>query len=51
MTVIISESQSETLKRVSDIEGHLSETRRMLEEDRYCIDALKQTYEVRACRL
>ena len=29
------------------IEGHLSGIRKMLEEDKYCVDVLKQTYAVR----
>lgn len=43
----MSESKSEALKRLSYIEGHLSGIRRMLEEDKYCVDVLKQTYAVR----
>ena len=42
-----SESKSEALKRLSYIEGHLSGIRKMLEEDKYCVDVLKQTYAVR----
>ena len=42
-----SESKGEALKRLSYIEGHLSGIRKMLEEDKYCVDVLKQTYAVR----
>ena len=42
-----SESKAEALKRLSHIEGHLSGIRKMLEEDKYCVDVLKQTYAVR----
>ena len=42
-----SESKREALKRLSYIEGHLSGIRKMLEEDKYCVDVLKQTYAVR----
>ena len=42
-----SNSKSEALKRLSYIEGHLSGIRKMLEEDKYCVDVLKQTYAVR----
>jgi DNA-binding FrmR family transcriptional regulator len=35
------------LKRLNYIEGHLSGIRRMIEEDQYCVDILKQTYAVR----
>lgn len=34
-------------RRLNYIEGHLNGVRRMIEEDRYCIDVLKQTYAVR----
>ena len=44
---MISESKSEALKRLSYIEGHLSGVRKMVEEDKYCVDVLKQTYAVR----
>ena len=37
----------EALKRLSYIEGHLSGIRKMLDEDKYCVDILKQTYAVR----
>ena len=41
------EAKNEALKRLSYIEGHLSGIRKMLEEDKYCVDVLKQTYAVR----
>ena len=44
---MISESKTEALKRLSYIEGHLSGIRKMVEEDKYCVDVLKQTYAVR----
>ena len=37
----------EVLKRLNYIEGHLSGIRRMIEEDKYCVDVLRQTYAVR----
>jgi DNA-binding FrmR family transcriptional regulator len=37
----------DVLKRLSYIEGHLQGIRRMVEEDKYCVDVLKQTYAVR----
>ena len=43
----MSEAKTEALKRLSYIEGHLSGIRKMLEEDKYCVDVLKQTYAVR----
>ena len=41
------DNKLEALKRLSYIEGHLSGIRKMLEEDKYCVDVLKQTYAVR----
>lgn len=39
--------KEECLKRLSYIEGHLAGVRRMVEEDKYCMDILKQTFAVR----
>ncbi|MCS7276380.1 MAG: metal-sensitive transcriptional regulator [Dehalococcoidia bacterium] len=39
--------RKEALKRLSYIEGHLQGIRRMIEEDKYCPDILRQTYAVR----
>lgn len=36
----------EVLNRLSYIEGHLKGIRKMIEEDQYCVDVLKQTYAV-----
>jgi DNA-binding FrmR family transcriptional regulator len=44
---MLSDAKTDALKRLSYIEGHLSGVRRMLEEDQYCVDILKQTYAVR----
>ena len=44
---MISDNKTEALKRLSYIEGHLTGIRKMLEEDKYCVDVLKQTYAVR----
>ena len=41
------DAKADTLKRLSYIEGHLAGIRRMLEEEKYCVDILKQTYAVR----
>jgi CsoR family transcriptional regulator, copper-sensing transcriptional repressor len=38
---------NQALKRLNYIEGHLAGIRRMIEEDTYCVDVLKQTYAVR----
>ena len=39
-------SKEDALKRLSYIEGHLRGIRKMVEEDQYCVDILKQTYAV-----
>ncbi len=44
---MLPEAKTDALKRLSYIEGHLSGIRKMLEEDKYCVDVLKQTYAVR----
>ncbi|MBI2867223.1 MAG: metal-sensitive transcriptional regulator [Chloroflexi bacterium] len=40
-------TKEEVLKRLAFIEGHLAGVRRMIEEDKYCVDVLKQTHAVR----
>ena len=44
---MLPDAKVEALKRLNYIEGHLSGIRKMVEEDRYCVDILKQTYAVR----
>ncbi|WIG58127.1 MAG: Metal-sensitive transcriptional repressor [Ktedonobacterales bacterium] len=39
--------KSEVLKRLNYIEGHLGGIRKMVEDDKYCVDILRQTYAVR----
>ena len=39
--------QRDALKRLSYIKGHLDGIQRMIEEDKYCVDILRQTYAVR----
>ena len=41
------DAKSDVLKRLSYIEGHLTGIRKMLGQDKYCVDILKQTYAVR----
>ena len=43
---MISDVKKESLKRLNYIEGHVAGIRRMVEEDKYCVDILKQTYAV-----
>ena len=40
-------AKPDVLRRIAYIEGHLNDVKRMIEEDKYCIDVLKQTYAVR----
>ncbi len=42
-----SEKRTNVLRRLAFIEGHLQGVRRMIEDDKYCVDILKQTYAVR----
>jgi DNA-binding FrmR family transcriptional regulator len=41
------DKRNEVLKRLAFIEGHLQGVRRMISDDKYCVDVLKQTYAVR----
>lgn len=41
------QTKNDVLKRLAYAEGHLAGIRRMVEEDTYCVDVLKQTYAVR----
>ena len=40
-------TRTQALKRLNYIDGHLAGIRRMIEEEQYCVDILKQTYAVR----
>ncbi len=44
---MLPQTKAETLKRLNYIEGHLAGVKKMVEEDKYCVDILKQTYAVR----
>lgn len=39
--------KADVLKRLNYIEGHLGGIRKMVEDDQYCVDILRQTYAVR----
>lgn len=39
--------KQDALKRLAYIEGHLKGIRKMVEEDQYCVDVLKQTHAVK----
>ena len=40
-------TKPDVLRRLAYIEGHLQGVRRMVEDDKYCVDVLKQTFAVR----
>jgi DNA-binding FrmR family transcriptional regulator len=39
--------RKEILKRLAYVEGHVAGIRKMVEDDKYCVDVLRQTYAVR----
>jgi DNA-binding FrmR family transcriptional regulator len=39
-------SKKDILNRLATIEGHLKGIRKMVDEDQYCVDILKQAYAV-----
>ena len=41
------DAKRDALKRLRYIDGHLAGVTRMVEEDKYCVDILKQTFAVR----
>ena len=43
----LSDAKQDVLKRLSYIKGHLAGVRRMVEDDKYCVDIMKQTFAVR----
>ncbi len=40
-------AKEDALKRLNYIDGHLAGIRRMVEQDKYCVDILKQSFAVR----
>ena len=44
---MLPEVREDALKRLSYIQGHLAGIRRMVEEEKYCVDIMKQLYAVR----
>ena len=44
---MLPETKLETLKRLAFVAGHLEGVRKMVENDTYCVDVLKQTFAVR----
>ena len=41
------DAKRDALMRLSYIEGHLAGINRMVQDDKYCVDILKQTFAVR----
>jgi len=46
-TSVSGDAKKDVLRRIAYVEGHLKAVRRMVEEEQYCVDVLKQTYAVR----
>ena len=44
---MLPEVKEETLKRLNYVDGHLAGIRRMIQEEKYCVDILRQTHAVR----
>ncbi len=44
---MLTEVKQDALKRLRFIQGHLEGITKMVEEDKYCVDVLKQTFAVR----
>jgi DNA-binding FrmR family transcriptional regulator len=44
---MLGDTKSDAVKRINYIDGHLSGVRKMIEEDRYCVDVIRQTYAIR----
>lgn len=45
--LLLKDVKKDALNRLAYIEGHLAGVRKMVEEDRYCVDVLKQTFAIR----
>lgn len=44
---MLTDTKQEAAKRLNYIEGHLAGVKKMVDEDRYCVEVLKQTYAIR----
>ena len=44
---MLPDTKEEALKRLKFIEGHLRGVCKMVEEEKYCVDILKQTFAIR----
>ena len=41
------QTRDDAIKRLNYIEGHLAGVKKMVDQDRYCVDILRQTFAVR----
>ncbi|MBM3139967.1 MAG: metal-sensitive transcriptional regulator [Chloroflexi bacterium] len=41
------DTRADVMKRLAYIDGHIAGIKRMVEQDTYCVDVMKQTYAVR----
>jgi DNA-binding FrmR family transcriptional regulator len=48
MEIVMEHGKTEALKRLKSIAGHIKGIERMLEQDEYCIDVIKQVQAVQA---
>lgn len=44
---MLGDTKTDASKRLNYIEGHIAGVRKMIEEDRYCVDVIRQTYAIR----
>lgn len=44
---MLTNTKTDALKRLRFIQGHLEGITKMIEQDKYCVDVLKQTFAVR----
>lgn len=44
---MLTDTKNAATRRLAYIEGHLGGVRKMIEEDRYCVDVIRQTYAIR----
>jgi len=45
--MMFTETKKDATNRISYIEGHLAGVKKMVDEERYCVDVLKQTYAIK----
>ena len=48
VVVMLPKAKSDALKRLNYIAGHVRGVQRMIEDESYCVDVIKQTYAIRA---